>query len=236
MGLDGLDLLDSLQESKDQQQLLSRVSAHARELGFDYVCYGFQRPLTLNRPAVEILDAYPTGWMAHYMSRDYLSIDPVIQLGKTTQSPIQWTDDIFKTAPALWDEARQFGLATGLSQSCWSANGEFGLLSLARHADPISHSEFKHLTEHVCWLSAVTHHLMTRLLHPCPISGEPVILTRREKEVLQWSAEGKTASEIGLILSIAERTVNFHINNILPKLGATSKIQATVRAIRLGLI
>ncbi len=63
-----------------------------------------------------------------------------------------------------------------------------------------------------------------------------VTLTAREREVLRWTAEGKTACEIGQILSISERTVNFHVNNILEKLGATNKVQAVVKAIGAGLI
>ncbi len=35
--------------------------------------------------------------------------------------------------------------------------------------------------------------------------------------------------EIGQILSITERTVVFHMNNVIQKLGASNKIQAIVR-------
>ena len=61
-------------------------------------------------------------------------------------------------------------------------------------------------------------------------------LTAREIEVLRWTAEGKTSNEIAQILSISERTANFHINNILVKLGALNKTQAAVKAAVLGLL
>ncbi|MGN6666559.1 MAG: transcriptional activator protein SolR, partial [Trinickia sp.] len=61
-------------------------------------------------------------------------------------------------------------------------------------------------------------------------------LTPRECEVLCWTGEGKTACEIGQILNISERTVNFHVNNVLLKLNATNKVQAVVKAIAMGLI
>jgi LuxR family quorum-sensing system transcriptional regulator SolR len=66
-----------------------------------------------------------------------------------------------------------------------------------------------------------------------PIEIDPAA---REREVLRWAAEGKTAAEIGGILGIAERTVNFHIRNIFEKLGAANKVQAVVKAISGGLI
>ncbi len=38
--------------------------------------------------------------------------------------------------------------------------------------------------------------------------------SKREKEILKWTAEGKTSAEIAMILSISENTVNFHQKNI----------------------
>ena len=49
-------------------------------------------------------------------------------------------------------------------------------------------------------------------------------------EVLRWTADGKTAGEIGQIMDISERTVNFHINNSLEKLGSNNKTAAVIKA------
>jgi DNA-binding CsgD family transcriptional regulator len=61
-------------------------------------------------------------------------------------------------------------------------------------------------------------------------------LSKREKEVLTWSKRGKSSWEISAILNISERTVNFHVNNIMQKLNAVSRIQAVAVAIERGLI
>jgi LuxR family transcriptional regulator, activator of conjugal transfer of Ti plasmids len=61
-------------------------------------------------------------------------------------------------------------------------------------------------------------------------------LTRRERECLTWVATGKTAWEISQILSVAEATVIFHVENAKKKLGARALPQATARAVALGLI
>ena len=63
-----------------------------------------------------------------------------------------------------------------------------------------------------------------------------VLLTKREKEVLYWTAVGKTAYEISIILGIKARTVNFHICNINKKMGVHNKIAAAVKAVALGRI
>jgi LuxR family transcriptional regulator len=51
-----------------------------------------------------------------------------------------------------------------------------------------------------------------------------------------WTADGKTAGEISQILGITERTVNFHVNNAMAKLGTTNKLAAALRAAVLGLL
>lgn len=59
-------------------------------------------------------------------------------------------------------------------------------------------------------------------------------LTLREVEVLKWSAEGKTAAEVAMILNLKLRTVNFHIGSAMRKIGVTNKISAVVHAARQG--
>ncbi len=77
---------------------------------------------------------------------------------------------------------------------------------------------------------------MSPFLVPQLVPESNAVLTTREREVLCWTGEGKTAYEIGQILRISERTVNFHVNNVLLKLAATNKVQAVVKAIATGLI
>jgi DNA-binding CsgD family transcriptional regulator len=75
-----------------------------------------------------------------------------------------------------------------------------------------------------------------RLLSPVAPLIERPALTSRELEALRWTMEGKTAWEVGAILGISERTAVLHVNNAMHKLGCTSKHQAVLRALRLGLI
>jgi DNA-binding NarL/FixJ family response regulator len=58
----------------------------------------------------------------------------------------------------------------------------------------------------------------------------PVALNTREVETLTWAARGKTSSEIAMIMGLSKRTVDFHADNARTKLGATNRIEATIRA------
>jgi len=63
-----------------------------------------------------------------------------------------------------------------------------------------------------------------------------ITLTPREKEVLQWSAAGKTSWEIGKIFNCSEAGVNYHFSRIRHKFGVSSRGCAVVKALELGLI
>jgi NarL family two-component system response regulator LiaR len=61
-------------------------------------------------------------------------------------------------------------------------------------------------------------------------------LTPREGEVLRRLALGRSNKEIADDLSIGEETVKTHVGNVLGKLGVESRGQATVMALKRGLI
>lgn len=63
-----------------------------------------------------------------------------------------------------------------------------------------------------------------------PASLEAFGLTRREVEVLQWVAQGKTNIEIGIILEISAETVRKHLQHIFEKLGVGTRTAAVAVA------
>jgi DNA-binding NarL/FixJ family response regulator len=75
-----------------------------------------------------------------------------------------------------------------------------------------------------------------RLIREVPAPESPEKLTRRETEVLRLLARGRSNKEIAVDLSIAEKTVKTHVSNILGKLGVSSRTQAALHAIRIGLV
>lgn len=66
------------------------------------------------------------------------------------------------------------------------------------------------------------------------LSIEP--LTPREQEVLGLLAEGLTNRAIGRQLSISEHTAKFHVQALMGKLGAQSRTDVVVRAVRAGVM
>jgi DNA-binding NarL/FixJ family response regulator len=56
--------------------------------------------------------------------------------------------------------------------------------------------------------------------------------TPREMDVLRLVVEGKTNSEIGLVLGISIKTVEKHLDSVFRKMGVASRVEAAVMAIR----
>ncbi len=57
-----------------------------------------------------------------------------------------------------------------------------------------------------------------------------VDMSEREVETLTWAARGKTSAEIAIILGLSKRTVDFHIDNARIKLGASTRVEAAIKA------
>lgn len=63
-----------------------------------------------------------------------------------------------------------------------------------------------------------------------------VVLTPREREVLQLLAEGRAVKEIASVLGISPRTVEFHKYNVMEKLGLRTTAELTQYAIKHGIV
>jgi DNA-binding NarL/FixJ family response regulator len=56
------------------------------------------------------------------------------------------------------------------------------------------------------------------------------MLNDREIEALTWVARGKTSAQIGEMVGLSKRTIDFHLDNARIKLGATTRTQAAIKA------
>src|SRR5580700_8436739 len=71
---------------------------------------------------------------------------------------------------------------------------------------------------------------------PAAAAGALEGLTRRERDVLNLIAHGRSNKRIALELGISEKTVKTHVGHVLGKLGVTDRTQAAVLAVQAGLV
>lgn len=233
------DAFDALQRAQTPDELRVEMAKFAKQMGFQHFAYA----VTINAPSLKqqyyFLNGFPQEWTDRYVSRDYFKIDPVVSHAQSTTLPAIWAEDRFHDGKSaeFWEEAYAFGLAYGMSFSVHEQPGVTGVFSLARDKPlDLQTLDVAALIGRAQMFASMLHHAVSRIDLPKLLPALNATLTPRERECLRWSAEGKTAWEIGQILSIAERTVVFHLNNVIQKLGVANKMQAIVRAVVLNLL
>ena len=234
--LHSLEQFHTVRTKEELTQLLSRLS---QALGFDTVAQGLQSFSRHNGFHVDSTSVLSDEWHAHYVQQAYFQIDPRIHHCARHATPLLWNsaeEYDHPRATLMMRETRDFGVQAGIYAPIHAMDGHFSVICVALRDVP--QAEAMDLVRHTApllpALAAHAHEALLRL-RPGGPPPEPV-LTRRECECLQWAAAGKTSWEIGLVLRIAERTVNFHLNNAMAKLGCHSRQHAIVKALMQGLI
>lgn len=222
---------------KSESEVFAYALKKVQQNGFSL--FFFQ---TIVRPTNTHLDSiaisnYPNGFIERHESHHCSEKDPLINHCQCSIEPIIWDDQVFQETPELLKEAYTSGLRYGWSQSVHDPRGAVSIPSLARNHTPLTQDEFNEKVADVLWLCNQLHTAMITKYLPCANMVNHISrLSIREAEVLKWTAEGKTASDIAIILSLATRTVNFHISSAIRKMGANNKTSAVVIATKSGLL
>lgn len=167
-------------------------------------------------------------WSRHYTDKRYCEVDPIFQHAKLTERPFRWSEKVAlvdksnKRAWRMLSEASDFGVREGFTKA-WHGFGEVpGVVTFGGEKPNLSQEAQMSLL----LLGAFAYEGFRRVTQG--FKPVPPLLTRREFEVLRWSAEGKTAWEVGQILSIAERTVRCYLTQLKRKYAVPTMMQVVV--------
>jgi len=209
----------------------------ANNIGFQFCGVSVSSPDRNTLPKPVRINNYPLAWNKQYEEENHWEFDPVVAHCNRSMLPITWSKELFSKTPKLWESLKEQGLEHGWSQSFHhEESGLCSILSLARPHCPITSIE---LYEHFGYMFYVTSHLselFARTLPSRPEKARPPRLSTREVEVLKLCASGKTAYETARILSLSERTVNYHVQNVIVKMNVCNKISAVIAAAKAGII
>lgn len=229
-------LTQELSGVHDQEQRQAAFLRHAAAFGVSRYAY-----LNTTHPSdpFHVETNYPAAWAERYLAQNYMAVDAVPLEAARSPVPFRWSDALARPeygakSQLVFAEAAEFSIRDGFTVPVHSAAG-LSIISVAID-DPDMFRPSAAARRHTVHLLAMHFHLACdRALGAG--SAEPLPrLTPREREVLLWTAKGKTGWEIAQILNLAERTVVYHIENARTKLGASSRAQAVVVAVTLGLI
>lgn len=166
--------------------------------------------------------------------------DPVVKRMKRLSIPFIYDQNLYVSEGAgdLWELQAPFGYRNGIAMALHLPGGKHFLLGMDRSAAlPADEEAQTRLIADVQLLAVYAQETAMRVLFDDdPISAPIPRLTAKEREVLAWTRDGKSSWAVGQILAISEATVETHLRNIRRKLDTSSKHQAVLKAIALGLI
>jgi len=182
--------------------------------------------------------SYPMKWVSDYLGKNFQKVDPILRFHFKTSRLQRWSDTFRKAQTVREKEfiecAGAFGLVEGFTLGIAPPRNKiksfFSFAGLPTRKDDRNAAILEYLTPHL-------HQALWRIASlSSDIGSAGPTISLREREVLNWIKEGKTSWEISRILQISERTVNFHVHNILSKLQATSRGHALAIAMEQKII
>jgi DNA-binding CsgD family transcriptional regulator len=228
-------------EARSREEFRHEVIRFAQGLGFSTVSATVVLDHTVGESEFETVDNTPESFASTYSDRSSWRHDPVVQHCKRQSVPIVWNQNTYLASgqASMWEEQARFGYRTGIALALHLPEGRHFMLGMDR-AEPLpSHpGELTRLVADLQLFAVYAQDAAWRVVMPREPeqNSNPTRLTPRELECLRWTMDGKTAWEVGGILSITERTAVLHLNNAMHKLGCTTKHQAVLKALRMGLI
>lgn len=231
-GIDAfVDEVAGLRTQFDLIRFMRRVTEH-------YDCRTF---IVFNLPAVTSLDLsketvisnWPAEMIGRYERDGLMKTSPVLR--KLRGSTLPFTFDLDKIgeaeiAPATKEMFLRVGAVRGACFPVHDMSGGRGGVSFAGLCPVFTRVQMMEL---MC----ISQHVFERLAEIRNINVRAIdTLTGREVDCLNWTAAGKTSSEIANILGLSEHTVNHYLNRAAKKLDTVNRTQAVAKALRTGLI
>jgi len=185
---------------------------------------------TLQGVAKLVNVGYPTEWLGAYLENGYATVDPVLRTHFRQFKPQLWSQtyrgELSEQELDFIEHAGSYGLSEGVTLGQRNNAETLGSLFSFAGVDMGEHPR------HMAVLAHLAPHLHVALMRTAfAPSDSRSLLSAREREVLQWMIEGKTNWEASRILGITERTVKFHVQNILAKLQSSTRGQAIAHAL-----
>jgi len=233
-------------EARDAVSIEAAVQEFVRATGFDryaVVIMDDDFSSTDSGVATHWIDNTPAEFEGEWSDPSLTKTDPVLVHCKSSGEPAAYGQEVYvrRGLGARWESQAASGFAYGIAVPFHLPHHQHVLFGVDRFA-PLPESRGE-LTALVAYTQLFATYVQTavQIVFGDGVPGDPprtrgVHLSPREHECLQWAAEGKTAWETGMILSIAEGSVVKILASAIRKLDCANKPQAVVKALRLGLI
>ncbi|MGY3590293.1 LuxR family transcriptional activator of conjugal transfer of Ti plasmids [Bradyrhizobium sp. USDA 4341] len=228
------EYVDAIQVADDEKGIEAAGRLLARGLGFNWFAY-----LRCDCDETKILTSYPVAWVRRYVEADYQKVDPVVRRAQLDNDIFGWA-----VTPAgsrkdcrqscFRNDAMAFGISTGVTVPIKCGFGRIAAFTMAS-----SDESQRAVIEEVALLvrvAAIYFHARCTGIDKIKRLPSDRQLTQRERLCLAWAAQGKTVTDTALLMSIAPRTVSFHLDNARAKLNCLTIAHCVAEAFRHGIL
>ncbi len=229
-GREALDFIERIERLRAVDAVMDAMETGFGKFGFETIILaGLPNPDQRFEQLV-LAKRWPAEWFKIYTANQYIRVDPTVRLLRRSVHPFEWHEAPYDAekepqAAEVMHRAAECGMANGFVVPIHSLTGYEACISFGgKHLDLTTRSK-----PAVHLMGIYGFDRIRRLLTPPP---RPNKLSAREREVIAWASQGKSAWEIGEILNISQRTVEQHAANACQKLGATNRLHAVAIAIR----
>jgi len=173
-------------------------------------------------------------WHQHYLDQGYADIDRTLETSEQSLLPVFWdvqqqlTVAKNKREARIREESIDFGIDKGISIPVHAPQNDLLVLVLHQRHGECGLKNWQQ--DQYSWIAialSYLHHLRRFLSHQSGVSEQG--LTKRERECLNFTAQGLRIEAIANRLGLTVRTINFHLQNANKKLGVTNKYLAILR-------
>lgn len=206
------ELVAGISTAACEVSLHRALSIATSELGFDFFALSYdKRSCGSNHDALLIHD-FPGDWAKIYMGFELGRIDPVRRASERSMIGFVWQDmeefiPLSRSDRQILAVGREHGIGDGYTvprHIPGEASGTCSFMVRPENALPFRILAFAEIIGAAALASA------RRIVGSRPAIKKPV-LSERQRECVLWSARGKTAAEVSVILGISEETVIQHL-------------------------
>lgn len=228
--------IDKIEESQSLYEVFKACQDYTQSIGGTSLLIGrIANPITEGRKITDYgLSDWPKEWAKKWVNEDYVIHDPITQYAMKSRATFDWdTARQYGTrfGKKILNQSQDFNLKKGVAIPVTVGSLPLGVVSISYE------EEFSSMI--LSRLEIVSIHAYTRMLdflNSDTLQFPLIELTRREIDILTFTAIGKTSWEIGKIYGIAEGTVKKHLQNIIKKTNAANKTHAVTKALKEGII
>lgn len=245
---DVLSLLGRIAAADSVDEVWTQVTAHFAPRGFRRLNYGltrFRRAGSIGDPDDALyLSTNDPDYARHYFRSGFYARTPIYRwlMRNTGVCTFRWVQEAYQQGALAEDEraAVEFnarhgivaGLAISFPEMTNRTKGAFGLT-----ADPgMTHDDVDGIWmrdgEGILAIANMMHMRIVAL----PAARARRALTARQREVLEWSADGKTVADIAVILGVSAAVVEKHLRLARESLNVDTTAQAVAKATLMNLI